>query len=505
MSAVHVLPVNREIATDTLSQKTLQNEDCRLQVLLLTSSMLTDRMLFYSNFLNTLNSGAETKIWATSHTSTRESEETESDHRVENFPSVLPFREFPYNYLRRMNEFVWDYIQRPPSRLSMMRHVRNRNQHPLIRALKLPARLLALLRVEQRFETYLEKLLLNYLRSSEALHRLSTDPPAVLVTTGPHRFEEPAVVAVAKTLSIPTLAFITSWDNISTKNRMVFKYDGYLVWSEKMKQELHRFYPQSRQVPVYVVGAPQFDIFFQQQFYQPREVFCADQGLRLDRPIIVYAVGSPNFIRGEYHGAVDMAKRVACGALGDVQLIIRPHPLFDNREFDALAHLGSQIIVQKTGAAGMPLTSRTQNESQIVEWVNTFRHADVVVNLASTVTVDAALCDLPVVNLDFDPEPGQPNQQLIKDVNHVWTHFKPVAESGGVWLVNDMDELLHAVRTYLAHPELHREKRRWSAEHVCGYIDGRCGERMAKAILDFANTTTGINTARATMEYECQR
>lgn len=28
-------------------------------------------------------------------------------------------------------------------------------------------------------------------------------------------------------------------------------------------------------------------------------------------------------------------------------------------------------------------------------------------------------------------------------------------------------------------------KRRWITEYVCGYVDGRCGERMAEAILDF--------------------
>jgi CDP-glycerol glycerophosphotransferase (TagB/SpsB family) len=114
-----------------------------------------------------------------------------------------------------------------------------------------------------------------------------------------------------------------------------------------------------------------------------------------------------------------------------------------------------------------------------------------VVNLSSTTTVDAAIFDRPVVNLDFDPEPGGPNQALVKDVNHFWTHFKPVAESGGVWLVNNYDEMVTAIKTYLREPQLHQEKRRWIAEYVCGYVDGRCGERMARAVLDFAATRRG--------------
>jgi CDP-glycerol glycerophosphotransferase (TagB/SpsB family) len=237
-------------------------------------------------------------------------------------------------------------------------------------------------------------------------------------------------------------------------------------------------------VPTYVVGAPQFDVFFQERYRQTREAFCAAQGLDPRRPIILYALGSPNLIR-EHHGALWMAQQVMAGRLGDAQLLVRPHPVYDEKnEARALSELRPRVVVQQTGKAISGAT-RSQDDDQILDWVNTFRHADVVVNLSSTVTVDAAMVDRPVVNLDYDPEPGQPNQSLVKDINHVWTHFKPLAESGGVWLVQNPEELLHAVRTYLEQPWLHREQRRWIPEYVCGYADGRSGERLAKAIEDF--------------------
>jgi CDP-glycerol glycerophosphotransferase (TagB/SpsB family) len=264
---------------------------------------------------------------------------------------------------------------------------------------------------------------------------------------------------------------------------MVLKHDGYVVWSEQARRELHRFYPYTREVPVYVVGAPQFDVFFQERFHLTRAAFCADFGLRPDRPIIVYALGSPNLFH-EHHGALHLAQRIANGDLGDVQMIVRPHPIYDDAEMAGMFNkYAPRVVLQQTAAAGSG--NQSQGMSQIMEWVNTFRHADVVVNLSSTVTIDAAIFDRPVVNLDYDPEPRQPQQEVIKDVNHVWDHFKPIAESGGVWLVNNHEEMVEAVRTYLAHPELHREKRRWIAEYVCGYVDGRCGERLAEAVLDF--------------------
>lgn len=454
--------------------------------LLLSTSLLVDRVFLHTELISTLKKSGSVSIWATSY-----DEATSGpcwavvDADVQKFPVVRAFRELPHNYLRRLNELVWDYRYSPPSRMSMMEHVRDKQFSTSIRALKPPARFLALLQKERHLEKGLEKLLLAYTRSEEAETRLLTNRPDVIVSTGPFQFEQPAVFAAAKKLKIPTLAYIPSWDNISTKNRMVFKYDGYIVWNEQAKLELHDYYPETKHAPVYVVGAPQFDIFFQDRFYLTREEFCRQQQLDPNLPIVVYAVGSPNFLQ-EKHGAVYMARCIANGDLGDTQLLVRPHPIHDNAEMKELFDpYRPKVRLQETANTGMALTKRTQDQLQVIEWVNTFRHADVVVNLSSTVTIDAAIFDRPVVNLDFDPQPGQADQQLIKDVNHKWCHFKPIAESGGVWLVDDFDEMIKAVKEYLHHPELHREKRRWIAEYVCGYLDGRNSQRMADAIIEF--------------------
>jgi hypothetical protein len=452
----------------------------RAEVLILSSSLLTQRMLVHSGVLDAMARNASVTLWTMDQGSSKET--IGGGARVEGFPAIRPFREFPYNYLRRLNEFTWDAVHRIPSRESIAEY---RRYSALIRRLRAPARVLAAVGLAQPFENRLERWMLGYPRSPEALERLRRRRPAVVVTTGPFQFEQPAIVAAAKQLGIPTMALIPSWDNVSTKNRMVFKYDAYLVWSEWTKRELHEVYPHSRTVPVYVVGAVQFDVFFQERFHLSREAFCLSQGLRPDRPIIVHAIGSPNFIR-EHHGALDLAQRIVRGDLGDVQLLVRPHPIHDRAEFVGLfAGFGPRVVVQQTADGDAPLSTRSQNADQIREWVNTFRHADVVVNLSSTVAVDAAIFDRPVVNLDFDPEPGQPQQALVKDINHRWTHFKPIAESGGLWLVNDLEELVDAVRTYLAQPGLHREARRRMVNMVCQYADGRCADRMAAAMCDF--------------------
>lgn len=458
-------------------------------VVVLSSSLLVDRMLLYTDFLPRLiEDGAEVDVWASSARNPAYGDLwARQQVRTRKLPEVRAFRQLLHNYPRRLNEAMWDHRQREPSRLSMRRHRPVTHKDGRVWLVEKLAHGFARLRVERPLEKVLDKWLLAYERSPEATELLRESRPDVLLTTGPYQFEQPAIAAAALRLGVRTLALIPSWDNISTKRRMIFKYDGYIVWSEKLREELHNRYPHTRQCPVYVVGAPQFDVFFKSRFQISRSEFCASQNLDPNRPIIVYAVGSPNFLSGEPYGALAMARAIEAGELGDVQLLVRPHPLHDHATLRELFRNGGQNIrVQQTADEGTAVSARSQDERQIVEWVNTFRHADVVVNLSSTVSVDAAICDRPVVNLDFDPSPSGSDQALVKEINHEWTHFSPIAESGGVWLVENVAEMVSAVRAYLANPQLHSAQRRWITEYVCGHPDGKCGARLADAVLDFA-------------------
>lgn len=422
-----------------------------MKIVALSSSLLTERILHYSSFASEVQSKIDLDIWTTSY---------REEGGGEDFPAVFPFKEFPHNFLKRLNDYAWDYKLRAPSRFGDIRKIRHNDTASYFRWLKLPARMLALMNLQSALEDNIENILLSYDRSPEGYNRLYKSKPDIVLTTGSFRYEEPAIAAHAIRMGIPTIAFITSWDNPSTKNRMVFKYDGYIVWSKMMKEHLHHFFPYTRKVPVYITGAPQYDIFFQERFHESREMFCKRYKLESSRPYILYAMGSPNLFN-ELPAIINITENISGGILNNVQLLVRPHPLFDP-------------------VSGLKITERRQNEDQIKDWVNSFRHAAVVVNLSSTSTIDAVMLGKPVVNLNFDP--SNQRDQLVKEINHTWPHFKPVTESGGVALVNTPDEMIKAINLYLDNPELHKEQRSHLAEMVCGFTDGGCGERMALAL-----------------------
>jgi hypothetical protein len=471
-------------------------------VLALSSSALTDRMMVHTDFLRILASEADVRIWAMSQRNGRFRDMWQSvPVPVDPFPEFSPLPEFPHNYLRRLNSYAWDFRLRDPSRVSMRKHIRDTSQRAYVRMLRWPGRLVAATGLHERLERHIEGMMIAFERSPEASRRLLDMRPDIVLSTGTFRYEEPAVVAAAKRLGIPVLALITSWDNISIKERTVLSYDGYIVWSPRMKQELLQAYAESRRAPVYVVGAPQFDVFRQTHRYWSREEFCRRLGLDAARPVILHALGVANGV-DESYGALDLARRLRAGELGNAQLIVRPHPVNNHDDLRMkFAGFGPDVVLQQHGNPALARSLRSQDDDEITEWVNTFLHSDVVVHLSSSVAIDAALFDRPSVCMDYDPMPGGRLQELVKEVNHVWTHYKPVAESGGTWLAASPEEVVRAIRAYLENPALHREERRRMAEYVCGYTDGRCGVRLAEAVLDFLSVATrGQAKARALTE-----
>jgi hypothetical protein len=389
---------------------------------------------------------------------------------------------------RRLNEFTWDYHQKIPSRLGIRKYTKDSETNNVLQILKLIGKTFASLRLERLLEYYVERFISEDVRSSEARERLIALRPDCIVSMSPFWFFEPAVISEAKKLGMPVIGNISSWDNISTKNRLVYKYDGYMVWSEEMKRQLLLYYPDSRSKPVEITGAPQFDVFFQERFYQTKEEFCKEFDLDPNLPIILYAIGSPNFIKHEGTGAIEFVKRVERGELGNVQVIVRPHPIHDNGGFkEFFDQCKSKVVLQSYASNNARVEARTMDNQRIKQWVNTFRYADVVIQLSSTVAIDAAFFDKPVVNVDFDPDEEKKQEDLIRDINHKWIHFAPIAHSGGLNNVTNYEKMIEAVKTYLQHPGLHTDKRRWMKEFVSGYADGRNGERLANAITELAN------------------
>src|SRR5205085_1524578 len=71
----------------------------------------------------------------------------------------------------------------------------------------------------------------------------SRKPDIVFNTSHSHaRNALPCVYAAGK-LKIKTCTFLFSWDNLTSQGRVTPRYDYYLSWNNKIKEDFKRIYP----------------------------------------------------------------------------------------------------------------------------------------------------------------------------------------------------------------------------------------------------------------------
>jgi FkbM family methyltransferase len=228
-------------------------------------------------------------------------------------------------------------------------------------------------------------------------------PDVVLVTPGLHFGTGQAdLMKSTKALGVPLWMLLFSWDNLSTKGALPVAPDLLFVWNERQRREAVELHdvPADR---VVVVGAPQFDSFFELYSRLSRREFFAPLGLDPERPTLLYLCSSrfiaddePAFIRTWL-----TAVRGAAGPLGSCNVVVRPHPdvPFESAEEPRTVHWPG--MPQATGwvhgpfgdASAMVLRTTYSTEQAFFECLH---HADAVVALNTSAELEAGIAGRPV-------------------------------------------------------------------------------------------------------------
>lgn len=308
--------------------------------------------------------------------------------------------------------------------------------------------------------------------------------PDLLVTptTGLY-FSEGPLMARADRARVPTVAIDLSWDHFTTKTAPLRRVAALSVWNEAMKRqavEIHGYRPEQ----VCVAGVPQFDIYHDRAALDCREEFFRRIGADPNRKLITLTTVPPVLYR--YHERVirTLLEQIDQDGFGaPAQLLVRVHPRDDLKAYEPF--MGRpHVIVEKpfrTGrvAEGSEVDPTTDDRRHLA---NTLLHSDVVVNVASTIAIEAAICDTPVVNIGFDGE--EPRPFLDSAARYYrYTHYRPLVEAGAVRVASSPEEMVALVRRYLEEPGLDRAGRARAVQELCFKADGRASERVASFVL----------------------
>jgi len=294
---------------------------------------------------------------------------------------------------------------------------------------------------------------------------------------------ERAYVLAARDLQIPIVNSILSFDNLTSKPAHLV-YDYYLVWNQRMKDQLLQFYPQVTGNQVTITGTPQFDFHRRPEFLWSREETLACLGLPFKASYFLYATGHHTLTPAEPTLVASLAKRMCeDDMLKDYWLVVRTHPLDDWDRWNGIVDSSDRLVLSPAwdttpNAEGWALSTHDDQ----ARLVSTLAHTEACLNIASTITLDAAILDRPVIGIRFEHEHDAPGEILYEEYDA--DHYRPLVESGGLRLAHTWTELMDLMRQAISRPEQDREARARMVAQECGVVDGRAAERVANTLLD---------------------
>ena len=311
----------------------------------------------------------------------------------------------------------------------------------------------------------------------------SSGVDAVLCLT-PYHDQDALLLFAARSMGIPSLTSVISFDNPTTRARMVVRSERVLVWNRFNRAELLRSYPDLTEDRIGVIGAPQFDLHRRADLVATEKDWRTELGLPADRPIVLYG-GGPSFLVPQETRLVELLDdAIDRGAIaGDPYLLVRRHPAERPEPWDALRSRLRHGTVVDPWAAGSNPHRGWPTEDDLRVQMSSLQHSAVHVNVCSSMTLDGAVFDRPQVGPTFVPGLDRAEQRRVRDL-YEREHWWPITRSGGLRTADDEEQLVAAVAASLDDPSIGREGRRRMAQDLLTYTDGAAGTRLVKEVAD---------------------
>jgi hypothetical protein len=228
---------------------------------------------------------------------------------------------------------------------------------------------------------------------SSLIAEIAPDVVLVSPTIWPKNPVEADYIHAARKLGIPTVGYLNSWDNLTSKGTVHVLPDVFIVWNEALATEAEEIHLIPRKI-IDVTGAPHLDHFFELEPSSPRAEICRRLGCPDDGPYIVYLCSSRTLIADETHivtGLADALARELAG--GAPTVVVRPHPV-NAEPWEGYDHPGTAVYPRLGDQADTPASWQ--------EYFDQLSGASAFVGLNTTAFLEAAVADRPCLTIVSD-------------------------------------------------------------------------------------------------------
>jgi len=301
--------------------------------------------------------------------------------------------------------------------------------------------------------------------------------PALAVIGDPLRPGDANLIAAAHRHGVPTLGSVRSWDNLQKHLRT--RPDRLTVWNARNAREavdIDRFRPWQ----VTEVGAPQLDVYFRGAVPN-RDRFCEQRGLDPRKRILVLATSSFTYDSDQTYLVDMLLEAIRSREIREpVQVVLRLHP--DDRVGRYLKYAEAPEVSLDIPRSYLATLGWTMDQRDLERMRALLTHADVMVNFATTVTLECAIADTPTLLVAFSPIDPEEMQRYVVGL-HFRMHYKALVERDLVPIAWNRDELIGWINRYLEDPSVYRAQRAEIVGEWVQFTDGRSGARLGDAIL----------------------
>ncbi len=317
--------------------------------------------------------------------------------------------------------------------------------------------------------------------------------PEMVVASTPGWRLDRYLLREANRRGVRTATVIVGWDNSSSYNIPGANVQWATCWSRLQKDELV-YGSDWDPAHVHIGGIPSYDGYFRKQWLMPREEYFALHGLDPKRKLISYASSFVHFAPN-YPNIEALARLVSSDSLAQPsQLLIRLHPshfqdkpkIFaeERQRVFALEKQYPHVHVVQPKPLGGSLGYYGGEDMD--EKSSMLAYSDVFVTVYSTMVVEAAVHDTPIVAAVIDAPNGWNHPKKfslsLKEIGD-WPTHKRFRDARAGRVAKDEAELRQAIDLYLENPRLDSAERRKFIEDEITFTDASSGKRTAEFIL----------------------
>ncbi len=317
--------------------------------------------------------------------------------------------------------------------------------------------------------------------------------PSLVVAATPGWRWDRYLLREAAARGVDTAVAIVGWDNPSSYRLPGAPMQWATCWSEIQKRELvlGSDWPAER---VHIGGIPSYDGYFTRSWQMPREDYFSLHGLDPSRKLLAYACSFVTF-SPNYANIKALAELVHSDTLSQpCQLLIRLHPnhFMPGSLYEGEARRVRELIKDMPHVhlvEPVPLGGELGYYSgeDMPEKASMMAYADIFLTVYSTMVVETAVHDRPIVSVCIDVPggwntPGKFSLSL-REIGEWPTHQRFREASAGKVTFN-AEELREAVEFYLKSPLADGEERRKFISEECTYTDGSAGRRTGEFLRD---------------------